>query len=217
MANLKKKTVKKKSKDESNERETLVLSGTMYWAHVIKPSKESGKYQCVIKVSDKDAERLDDLGIDVKDEQKTGKNEKGKDVILKGNFVNAKSSFKPTIVDSKKRELPEDLELGNGTKANVAVSTYDWTFKKKSGTSLNLDGIQVLELVEFKRKSSVDAFDEVEGFEYDEDADEADDEDNDDDDEADDEDADDEESDDEGDSDSNNTKSKAKKKKSSPY
>lgn len=216
MANIKKKIVKKKSNDESSDRESIVLSGVLYWAHVTKPSKESGKYQCVVKISDTDAERLDDLGVDVKDEQKTGKNEKGKDVILKGNFVNAKSNFKPDIIDSKKRELPEDLELGNGTKANVAVSTFDWTFKKKSGTSLNLDGIQVLELVEFKRKSARDAFDEVEGFEYDEDTDEADDEDDDATDESDD-DADDDSTEVESDDDEEDEAPKAKKKKSSPY
>lgn len=149
----------------SKERNNFVLPGTVYWAHVRKKNELSNKFQLNLKVSDRDAKKLKELGVPVHSELKAGKQEDGSDNVLEGNFVVLKSDFEPDVVDSKKHKLPRSLDLGNGTKANIATHSFDWTFKKKKGTSLGLDGVQVLELVEFNRRTALDAFAEEDGYE----------------------------------------------------
>jgi len=163
MATSKKSTAKK-------DKQQFVVAGVIYWAHIKKPNEMSNKYQVTVKISDKDAEMISSLDVPVSGELKVGKDDKGGDLVLEGNFITAKNSFRPEIIDSKKRDLPEDMEIGNGTKARIVLSTYDWTFKAKSGVSLNLDTIQVLELVEFSRKSGRSLLDETDGFEVDKNA-----------------------------------------------
>jgi hypothetical protein len=53
----------------------------------------------------------------------------------------------PRLVDSAKN--PIDVLVGNGSKVKVLYKAFDWTFAGKSGTSLDLQAVQVLDLVPY--------------------------------------------------------------------
>ena len=116
------------------------------WAAIHKPNEMSGKYQMDITGLSKEAvKELKGLGVDVKEGGKEDKAQWGHWVTAKSNYA-----LKPELLVSKSKQLmPDGTELGNGSVCNVAVHTFDWTFKTKKGTSVGFDAVQVLELVEF--------------------------------------------------------------------
>jgi hypothetical protein len=102
----------------------------------------------------------------------TSKDEKGRPVPtgkVKFNFkrkeVTARGDLKagPVVVDSKKNRWPVEKLIGNGSKIKVAFSPWGWSNPSGKGMSLELEQIQVLELVEYAKESSV-LFEEEEGY-----------------------------------------------------
>ena len=54
-----------------------------------------------------------------------------------------------SVVDSSKNPWDPDTGIGNGSKANIKLFSYDWSVGGKSGTSAMLVAVQVTELVEY--------------------------------------------------------------------
>ena len=55
------------------------------------------------------------------------------------------------LVDSQLKTLPDNTLIGNGSRVVVKATPFSWAYKGKSGFSLGLDSVQILDLVEFKK------------------------------------------------------------------
>lgn len=128
-----------------NSKEKFVISGTAYWPSTTKVNSMSGKYQIDLSVDSETAESLADMGVTVKQA------EDAKDA--RGTYVTLKSVFAPNVVDANGNTF--DGTIGNGSKINVATHVYEWKFKNKSGMSLGLDEVQVIDLVEYEERVSM--------------------------------------------------------------
>lgn len=153
-----------KKQEKGNER--FVIRGKAFWAHVTEPNKLSGKFQMDLSVDDETAKLLESKGIDTKTNDK---DDEGKPENHRGNYVTLKSEYPPKLYDSKRNEITKKTLVGNGSEVNVATHVYDWKFFSDSGTSLGLDGIQIVELVAYK-DSMGDLFDAVDGYDSSEDS-----------------------------------------------
>ncbi len=132
--------------------EQFVISGKIFYLQARTPNELSGKYQADLAIDTDTAVKLRQLGIDIKN--------KGDD---RGDFVTLKASATlkdgterkgPKILDIDKNEIPEDILIGNGSDVKVITHAFSWKFKGKTGTSLGLDTVQVLNLVQYIPKSA---------------------------------------------------------------
>lgn len=102
--------------------------------------------------------------------------------------INFKSQFRPAVFDAKKQKLPAKASVGAGSVLRIESFFFPWSKTTKMkvkgadgkstmedvteyGVSIRLGDVQVRELVESGAAGSGNAFDEVEGFEYDGDGD----------------------------------------------
>ena len=141
-----------------------VIKGIAMWAFLNKKNEMSDAYQMdVTKLDKKSVQTLKDLGIPVKKDEADPK-EDG----YKGYYVTLKSAkFAPKVFDAKKKAVPPEVLIGNGSVVKVSTTPYEWKFKGKSGISGNLNAVQVLNLVEYKGGPGGAAeFEEEEGFEF---------------------------------------------------
>lgn len=109
----------------STTNNTIKVNGEIYWAQSLyKVSDMSGKYQFdLCNLSDKAAEAMEkELGVKVR--TRPDKPEQGKYVTIKS----AKYPFK--LEDTEGKIIPENVIIGNGTKATVVLSSYSWTDKR---------------------------------------------------------------------------------------
>ena len=129
---------------------------TLYWACLRHKNDMSGKYQvdlCNLNPNQKEA--LEDAGIAVRN--------KGDD---RGDFVTAKSAKYEIIPkDDSGADLSMDVQVGNGSKANVVVETYEWKHAptKRSGVGLGIKigGLVVTDLNQYRPAGEV-AFEDLE-------------------------------------------------------
>ena len=146
--------------------ESFVISGTAHWAKVHKPTlddKGNEQYTLDLSVDKTTARTLEALGITIKNAVTGAGVKEKKPDDTRGDFVSLKTSIKPKVVDAKKQAIPETVLIGNGSTVKVKTHVYDWKFKNKTGSSLGLDAVQVLDLVEYK-DGGLDLFEEEEGF-----------------------------------------------------
>ena len=68
----------------------------------------------------------------------------------------------PRLLDSNKQDI--NVAVGNGSKVRVQCSEYEWEYAGKSGKSLDLQGVQVVELVEYKAEDGAEFFDDKAEF-----------------------------------------------------
>lgn len=90
----------------------------------------------------------------------TGKIEfrfKRKELTSKGN-----EKSPPMVMDAKKNPWPKDRLIGNGSTVKIAFRPWPWEMQGGKGMSLELEGVQVIKLVEYIRE--VDPFEEEDGF-----------------------------------------------------
>lgn len=148
----------------SDKNESLFIEGIANWTKIAQPNtNDKGEIEYTMDVSITDAATrtlLKENGVNIKNKDADLK-AKGKP--LQGDFVSLKSKFKPAVVDAQLNVLPDSTLIGNGSKVLVKTHAYSWKFKGKSGVSLGLDSVQVLELVTFT-KSTLDGFTKREGF-----------------------------------------------------
>ena len=100
---------------------------------------DNGKYSVQLcNLSDAAVERLKALGVPVKfkDDDKYGR----------GEYINTSSNYayKVTMdgVDMK------GASIGYGSRVRATLTTYDWEYRGKSGTSARVEKLEILELVE---------------------------------------------------------------------
>jgi len=92
----------------------------------------------------------------------TGKisvNFKRNTISAKGNAVPA-----PVVVDAKKQRWDPEILIGNGSLVKIGFTFYGWTRNRRSGISLDLGAVQVIDLVPYEKPDPTEGFGEEEGF-----------------------------------------------------
>ncbi len=118
----------------------MIIRGTSMWARVLEgqPNDLSNKYQVdVCNLSSETIEDLKHAGVPVKNDGE------------RGSYVTAKAVRPPRVMDASKRPW-DDTVIGNGSTIKIAAKPFDWTFKGKSGVSLGLNSLMVVNLVEYE-------------------------------------------------------------------
>ena len=132
---------------------TVVIKDVEFnWANVINPKSPFGTLQWDIQVVTYDAAKAEEMkaaGINLKkDGNKFYGNVKRKTVSAKGQPMSA-----PIV-----KGVEEGQSIGNGSKGNLKVFSYDYNVGGRSGTSAMLVGINVTDLVEYSGGSSNEDF-----------------------------------------------------------
>lgn len=139
----------------------IVRDLEFFWANVYTAHSPFGteQWDLQIRTEDKDkVKELEALGIKMKTHE---------DGFFFGNIkrktTNAKGepNSAPVVLNAGKEQMTDNI--GNGSRGNIKVFSYEYKVAGKSGRSAMLSAIQVTDLVEYKAAGGVD-FD-VEGEE----------------------------------------------------
>lgn len=163
-APAKTRTASKPKKPASGTGSVVRCMATLYYVNHREVNEMSGKYQAdVCHLSDAAVEALEEMGIDVryesqdealeKAQERAERNEREFDpekVVAREHFVTVKSNKPLRIADADGVLLDEDIAVGTGSTAIVAITPYNWEFKGKSGTSASMRSCRIQELVEFE-------------------------------------------------------------------
>lgn len=126
------------------------IKGTIFWQYLRTVHPESKKYQVTLgKLDDATVAELKAAGGNVIKRQ----GEEGNCIILKTDFL-------PDVVDAKGNPIPDSIikKIGNGSTGVVKLVIKPSKYKYKTQ---GLNGVQLLNLVEYKPKPK---FDVAEGY-----------------------------------------------------
>ena len=117
------------------------------WCFHNKPNEMSGKYQLdLCNLSDAAVKAIETLGLDVR---------KREDKPETGFFITAKSSQPIRVYDTKGTDL-SNVSIGNGSKAVVVLSSYEWKWKNKAGRSATIKKLVIEELHAYEAEGNED-------------------------------------------------------------
>jgi len=126
------------------------IGGELFWANWMnnfntKFNEDNKKYECTIgNLSDKAAEALKELGIQIKEKDTMGKYIVGKSLYV----------FEPVDKDGK----PVDItKIGNGTKVTALVTSYRHKMSAKYGASPSIKKLIVTELKVYQSEETDDS------------------------------------------------------------
>ena len=106
--------------------DAVKVKADIMWAYLDKVNDMSGKFQVdLCNLSDKAAEALQDIGLEVK--FKDGK----------GKYITCKSTRPIYAFDDGGSQI--DAQVGNGSKGVALVGTYAWAYQKKKIYNPNLN------------------------------------------------------------------------------
>ena len=112
----------------------IKIRGTAFWACLDKKNQLSDAYQIDIgELSDAAVKALESIGIEAKHKE------------AQGFYITCKSKYPIVAYDSDKKEI--DANVGNGSKVEAVLGSYEWKFKNKKGFSPALKSLVVKELV----------------------------------------------------------------------
>ena len=129
-----------------------IVEGTAYWASITRPNEKfEPMWRVDVALSDKDAEEFKSKGVNLKESVIEDKSVKNLVTFKrKVSKANGDRNSQPTLVDAEKKPL--DKIVGNGSKVKVMYKSYDWNYKGKTGTGLDLQAVQVVDLIEYQPK-----------------------------------------------------------------
>jgi|TARA_B100001094_G_scaffold297773_1_gene321131 hypothetical protein len=127
-----------------------IVEGTAYWASITRPNEKfEPMWRVDVALSDKDAEEFKSKGVNLKESVIEDKSVKNLVTFKrKVSKANGDRNSQPTLVDAEKKPL--DKIVGNGSKVKVMYKSYDWNYKGKTGTGLDLQAVQVVDLIEYQ-------------------------------------------------------------------
>ena len=144
----------------------VYISGKCYWASVIEPNtKYEPAWQIDISVDDENRSVIEAASIPIMNNE----SDRGK-TYDRGDFIRAKRKVSrsdgsmrnsPSVIDSQNNPWNGKL-IGNGSRVNVKAFPFDWDYGGKTGRSVDLAAVQVVELIEYTREP-VEDFTPVEG------------------------------------------------------
>jgi hypothetical protein len=130
------------------------VEGKAYWASITRPNTTFDPvYQIDVAVDDITAKDFASRGVTIKED------ERGKVLKFKRKVERQDGTANPMprLVDAKKN--PIDVLIGNGSIVKVLYKEFEWEFAGKSGRSLDLQAVQVLDLIPYGED-----FDIAEGY-----------------------------------------------------
>ena len=130
------------------------VEGKAYWASITRPNTTFDPvYQIDVAVDDITAKDFASRGVTIKED------ERGKVLKFKRKVERQDGTANPMprLVDAKKN--PIDVLVGNGSQVKVLYKEFEWTFAGKSGRSLDLQAVQVIDLIPYGED-----FDIAEGY-----------------------------------------------------
>lgn len=144
----------------------VVITGKLVYPDLAEPNDFNEKYETKIcDISEEDLKKLKDAGIpqNINEKGCPLKYGKGKYKNQKGEEVQdpcggpedihlvARSSRQPTVMDSSKNKMKQEAiaKISTGTVARVAVKPFEWKSKTGQGISAGLEGVMVIDLVEY--------------------------------------------------------------------
>jgi len=137
----------------------IKIAANIQWAFLNKPNEMSGKYQIdLCNLSKQAVSALDAMGI---------KANYRDDKAEKGHYITCKSARPIKAYDETGTIIPEDVLVGNGSKATCVVGYYEWTFKNKKGKSPSLVKLIITDLKTYEEEGATD----IDGDGFDDDLD----------------------------------------------
>ena len=125
--------------------DAVKIKADIMWAYLNKPNDLSGKYQVdLCNLSDKAAEALAELGLEVKSKEGKGK------------FITCKSTRPITAFDDGGTAIDGGL-LGNGSKAVALVGSYEWAYQKRKGFSPALKKLVITDFIAYTGDSGAES------------------------------------------------------------
>ena len=130
------------------------IGGELFWSNWMenfntKFNEDNKKYECTIgNISDKAAEALKELGIQIKEKDTMGK------------YIVGKSLYKFEPVDEKGNKV-EIAKIGNGTKVTALVSSYRHKMSAKYGAAPSIKMLVVTELKEYAPEPREEEVDDI--------------------------------------------------------
>ena len=137
----------------------MIVNGTAYWASIKTPNTTFEPMYTVNLVVDQTiADDFAGRGHTVK------QMDEGPALVIKRkvNGPNGMVRNAPRLIDQNKQDI--NLAVGNGSQVRVQCSEYEWEYAGKSGKSLDLQAVQVIELIEYKAEDGSEFFDDNEEF-----------------------------------------------------
>ena len=137
----------------------MILDGVAYWASIKEPNTTfEPVYTVNLVVDQSTADDFASRGHTVK------QMDEGPALIVKRkvNGPNGMIRNAPRLLDQNKQDI--SLAVGNGSKVRVQCSEFEWEYAGKSGKSLDLQAVQVIELIEYKAEDGSEFFDDNEEF-----------------------------------------------------
>lgn len=129
------------------------IKGVSFWANLNKPNDLSGKYQVDIgHLSQAAIERLESEGIEVKEDDKGGDDNKK-------SYITCKSTYPIKVYTKEGDEI--DVIVGNGSKVEAVINPYEWSFKNKKGVSPGILKFVVVDLNEYQSATSFEDLEEA--------------------------------------------------------
>ena len=135
----------------------MIVEGTGYWASIKTPNTTfEPVYTINLVVEQSVADDFASRGHTIK------QMDEGAALVIKRkvNVPNGMIRKAPRLLDQNKQDI--NLAVGNGSKVRVQCSEYEWEYAGKSGKSLDLQGVQVIEFVEYKAEDGSEFFDDNE-------------------------------------------------------
>lgn len=126
----------------------MVINGVAYWAAIQVPNTKFEPCYCIdLEVDAATSTKLQEAGLKAK--MVDGKAR----FKFKRNVTNKKSgSINPKPAQLDANGVPSTVAIGNGSLVAVQIHIRDWKFGGKSGVTADLQGVKVLELVEYNNK-----------------------------------------------------------------
>lgn len=116
--------------------DAVKIKADIMWAYLDKVNDMSGKFQVdLCNLSDKAADALQDIGLEVK--FKDGK----------GKYITCKSTRPIYAFDDGGSQI--DAQVGNGSKGVALVGTFSWAYQKKKGVSPALKRLVITDMLEY--------------------------------------------------------------------
>ena len=135
------------AKANSNSKVAIVRDLEIHWANVYKPHNPFGTeiYDIQVRTTDeKKVKELGELGINLKkhDDGYFFGNVKRKTVNAKGEPMEG-----PQVLDAAKAPMTDPI--GNGSKGNIKVFSYEYKVGGRQGVAAMLSALQIVDLVPY--------------------------------------------------------------------
>ena len=123
---------------------SVAVQADIFWACTQHPNPSADKEQYTVNLSnlsDKAVQALQSMGVTVRNDSVKREAE--------GNYITCKSNYKIDAFDGDGNPIPADVKIGNGSKATVIVSSYEWTYRGKKGISPSIKKLTITDLIQY--------------------------------------------------------------------